>query len=134
MRPGVSPALAGEVSRQVADSDSVRAGLAALERRGITLSQGKTLRMVNHFSHRALEQRSHWMAIVRAGGALLRGKHMVVATESASRQRVDVVAPTVIDATMPPGVSRRSLSSTSSMTGMDCTRISTRVRLYTGGL
>lgn len=58
---GVTPALGGEICRQVADSDSVRAGRAALDRRGIDLGHQRTLRIVNHFSHRAVEQRNRWL-------------------------------------------------------------------------
>lgn len=62
---GVTPALGGEICRQVADSDSVRAGRAALERRGIDLGHQRTLRIVNHFGHRAVEQRGRWLEAAR---------------------------------------------------------------------
>lgn len=62
---GVTPALAGEIVRQVADSDSVRAGRAALERRGIDLGHKETLRIVNTFGHRAVEQRNRWLERMR---------------------------------------------------------------------
>lgn len=81
---GVTPALAGEICRQVADSDSVRAGRAALDRRGIDLGHKQTLRIVNHFSRRAVEQRDDWLAEVRsrpAASGPLRGKRVVIATD-----------------------------------------------------
>ena len=59
---GVTPGLGDEISRQVADSDSVRAGRAALERRGIELGHQQTLRLVNDFGQRAVEQREEWLA------------------------------------------------------------------------
>ena len=59
---GVTPGLADEISRQVTDSDSVRAGRAALERRGIDLGHKQTLRIVNGFGKRAVEQRAEWLA------------------------------------------------------------------------
>lgn len=52
---GVSPALAVEICRQVADSDSVRAGRSALDRRGIDLGHKQTLRIFNGFAQRAVE-------------------------------------------------------------------------------
>lgn len=89
---GVTPALAGEIVRQVADSDSVRSGRAALARRGIDLGHKQTLRIVNGFGGRAIEQRDVWLA-----GALeqspksgpLRGKRVVVAADGGRiRERV----------------------------------------------
>jgi len=82
---GVTPALVGEVCRQVTDSDSVRAGRAALDRRGIDLGHKQTLRIVNLFSHRALEQRESWLAEtqqapLQTGGAL-QGKRVVIAPD-----------------------------------------------------
>ncbi len=82
---GVTPALVGEVCRQVTDSDSVRAGRAALDRRGIDLGHKQTLRIVNLFSHRAIEQRESWLADaqqapLRTGGAL-QGKRVVIAPD-----------------------------------------------------
>jgi hypothetical protein len=81
---GVTPALAGEICRQVADSDSVRAGRAALDRRGIDLGHKQTLRIVNGFAKRAVQQRDGWLAKARLGQArsgLLKGKRVVVATD-----------------------------------------------------
>jgi hypothetical protein len=81
---GVTPALAGEICRQVADSDSVRAGRAALDRRGIDLGHKQTLRIVNGFSHRAVQQRNAWLAKARLGPAAsgpLKGKRVVIATD-----------------------------------------------------
>ena len=59
---GVTPGLADEITRQVTDSDSVRSGRAALARRGIDLGHKQTLRLVNGFGQRAVEQRSAWIA------------------------------------------------------------------------
>lgn len=82
---GVTPALAGEICRQVADSDSVRAGRAALDRRGIDLGHKQTLRIVNGFSQRAVQQREAWLARARrcpaATAGRLAGKRVVVATD-----------------------------------------------------
>jgi hypothetical protein len=81
---GVTPALAGEICRQVADSDSVRAGRAALDRRGIDLGHKQTLRIVNGFSRRAVEQRDAWLEESRlrpATSGPLKGKRVVVATD-----------------------------------------------------
>jgi hypothetical protein len=81
---GVTPALAGEICRQVTDSDSVRSGRAALDRRGIDLGHKQTLRIVNHFSRRAVEQRNQWLAEARrrpTKSGPLRGKRVVIATD-----------------------------------------------------
>jgi hypothetical protein len=89
---GVTPAVAGEVSRQVADSDSVRAGRAALARRGIDLGHKRTLRIVNKFGARAVEQRQKWLEQMRRAPlvrGVLRGKRVVVATDGGRlRERV----------------------------------------------
>lgn len=82
---GVTPARAGEICRQVTDSDSVRAGRSALERRGIDLGHKQTLRIVNHFAHRAVAQRQEWLAENRETPPpvedTLRGKRVVVAAD-----------------------------------------------------
>src|SRR5258707_5389993 len=81
---GATPALAGEICRQVTDSDSVRAGRAALDRRGIDLGHKQTLRIVNGFSTRAVQQRDAWLAKARlapAASGPLQGKRVVVATD-----------------------------------------------------
>jgi len=81
---GVTPALAGEVCRQVVDSDSVRAGRAALDRRGIDIGHKQTLNLVNSFSRRAVEQRQQWLQRMRQQApamALLRGKRVVISTD-----------------------------------------------------
>lgn len=82
---GVTPALAGEICRQVADSDSVRSGRAALDRRGIDLGHKTTLRIVNGFSTRAAEQRDRWLDGIRnavgAASGTLHGKRVVMATD-----------------------------------------------------
>jgi len=81
---GATPALAGEVCRQVADSDSVRAGRAALDRHGADLGHKETLRLVNKLSGRAVQQRNEWLQRARdrlpTRGAL-RGKRVVIATD-----------------------------------------------------
>lgn len=90
---GVTPALMGEVVRQVADSDSVRAGRSALSRRGIDLEYKQTLRIVNAFGARAVQQRDQWLLDVLEGRASgpggLAGKRVVVATDGGRvRERV----------------------------------------------
>ncbi len=79
-----SPALASDVARQVADSDSVRAGRAALDQRGADLGHKETLRLVNKVAARAVEQRARWFAAVMASKPtqrILAGKRVVVATD-----------------------------------------------------
>jgi hypothetical protein len=81
---GVTPALAGEICQQVTDSDSVRAGRAALARRDIDLGHKQTLRIVNHFSRRAVEQRDAWLEKARtqpASTGPLCGKRVLIATD-----------------------------------------------------
>jgi len=81
---GVTGALAGEICRQVADSDSVRAGREALARRGIDLGHKQTLRIVNKFSGRAVKQRDEWLSMMRqrpSSGGPLAGKRVVVGTD-----------------------------------------------------
>ena len=81
---GVTPALAGEVCRQVTDSDSVRTGRSALARRGIAIGHQRTLRIVNRTSQRAVEQRQRWLEVVRAAAARsgpLAHKRVVIATD-----------------------------------------------------
>lgn len=58
---GVTPALAREICRQVADSDSVRSARQALARRGIDLGHKQTLRIVGKVGRRAVEQRNCWL-------------------------------------------------------------------------
>ena len=88
---GVTPALAGEVCRQVADSDSVRAGRAALDRRGIDLGHKQTLRLVNAISARSVKQRTDWLQQARDNepkSGLLKDKRVVVCTDGGRlRQR-----------------------------------------------
>jgi hypothetical protein len=79
-----TPALASEVSRQVADSDSVRTARSALKRRGIELGHEKTLNLVNKVSQRAIAQRNDWlekMRTVPAKEGPLSGKRVVIATD-----------------------------------------------------
>jgi len=81
---GVTSALAGEICAQVADSDSVRSGRAALDRRGIDLGHKQTLRIVNGFSERAVRQRNDWLEKARqekTPGSLLRGKRVAISTD-----------------------------------------------------
>jgi hypothetical protein len=89
---GVSPALAGEINAQVTDSDSVRAGQAALRRRGIDIGLSRTQRIVNQFSARAVGQRARWLERMRqqpAQGGPLSGKRIVVAADGGRlRERV----------------------------------------------
>jgi hypothetical protein len=89
---GVTPALAGEICRQVADSDSVRAGRAALARRGIDMGHKRTLRIVNKFGGRAVEERNDWLQKVLANPpphGVLAGKRVAVATDGGRlRQRL----------------------------------------------
>ena len=81
---GVTPAAAGEIVHQVADSDSVRAGRAALERRGLDLGHKQTLRIVNRFGERAVEQRQAWLQRARSDAPStgpLRNKRVMVCTD-----------------------------------------------------
>jgi hypothetical protein len=93
---GVSPALAEEVCRQVADSDSVRAARQALARRDIDPGHKQTLKLFNKFSGRAVEQRNRWLeeALEKASATkgVLGGKRVVVATDG-GRLRERVSAP-----------------------------------------
>lgn len=80
----VTPALGAEVCRQIADSDSVSTGRSAMARRGINLGQRKTLRIVNKYSGRAVEQRAKWLEEARKNplvSGVLRGKRVVIATD-----------------------------------------------------
>ena len=81
---GVTPALAGEICAQVADSDSVRSGRSALGRRDIDLGHKQTLRIVNAFSGRAVAQRQAWLEQARQSRpakSLVKGMRVVVATD-----------------------------------------------------
>jgi len=88
----VSPAAAAEICRQVADSDSVRAGREALNRRGLDLGHKQTLRIVNHVGQRIVAQRSAWIEKALDGPAVdgfLAGKRVVIATDGGRlRERV----------------------------------------------
>ena len=88
-----TPALASEVVRQVADSDSVRTARAALARRDINLGQGKTLAVVDKSSQRAVAQRNEWLQRMRANPATegpLANKRVVIATDGGRlRERRD---------------------------------------------
>lgn len=89
---GASPAAVGEICRQVADSESVRAGRAALARRGLDLGHKPTLRLVNAFSGRAVEQRDAWLQKARESALTsgpLKGRRVVVATDGGRiRERI----------------------------------------------
>ena len=82
---GVTPALAGEICRQVADSESVRVGREALARRDIDLGHKQTLRIVGKFGRHAVEQRGQWLAQhlkqppMEPG--LLAGKRVLISTD-----------------------------------------------------
>ena len=82
---GVTPALAVEICRQVADSDSVRSGRSALDRRGADLGHKQTLRIFDDFAHRAVAQRLAWLDEQRKAPlperGVLRGKRVVVTTD-----------------------------------------------------
>ena len=81
---GVTPALAGEVCRQITDSDSVRTGRSALARRGIVIGHQRTLRIVNRTSQRAVEQRERWLQGARSAtpqSGPLAHKRVVVAID-----------------------------------------------------
>lgn len=81
---GVTPALGAEVVRQVADSDSVRAGRSSLARRDIDLGHKQTLKLVNVFSARAIEQRNKMLESARrrqAQSCALKGRRVFVSTD-----------------------------------------------------
>ncbi len=89
----VSPGAAAEVCRQVADSDSVRAGREALARRDLDLGHKQTLRIVNRVGQRIVTQRSSWMERVIDGPApdngFLSGRRVVISTDGGRlRERV----------------------------------------------
>jgi len=92
----VTPALADEVARQVADSDAVRPARDALARRGIDLGHKRTLDIVNYVAGRAVEQRQRWFDDVRqsapASGGPLTGRRVVVGTDG-GRCRMRIPAP-----------------------------------------
>ena len=83
---GVTPALAGEICRQVADSDSVRSARQALDRRGIDLGHKQTLRIVGKVGARAVEERDRWIAQAALGeeackSAPFAGKRVFISTD-----------------------------------------------------
>ena len=92
----VTPALAEEVARQVADSDAVRPAREALARRGINLGHKRTLDIVNYVAGRAVEQRERWFDDVRqsapSSGGPLAGRRVVVGTDG-GRCRMRIPAP-----------------------------------------
>lgn len=89
---GVTPGLTDEICRQVTDSDSVRAGRAALARRGIDLGHKQTLRIVNEFGQRAVAQRAEWLAEALKADLCsgpLKGKRVMVGIDGGRiRERV----------------------------------------------
>jgi hypothetical protein len=77
----------------VADSDSVRAGRAALARRGIDLGHKQTLRIVDSIGKRAVEERNEWLATIlespKPESGPLSSKRVVVSTDGGRiRERV----------------------------------------------
>ena len=81
-----SPALCSEINRQVIDSTSLRDGLNALERRGISLEYKRTLKLVQRFGRRAVQQRKHWLEHILdpatpAGQGNLAGKTVLVGVD-----------------------------------------------------
>lgn len=82
---GVTPALAAEVARQVAASESFRPALESLKSRGIDLGYKPTMRIVNNFGKRAVGLRHQWVEDVHGGRArcapVLRGKRVVVGVD-----------------------------------------------------
>jgi len=88
-----TPALCSEINRQVTDSTSFRDGLAALERRGINLEYKRTLKLVQRFGRRAVEQRCRWLEHILdpatpAGEGNLAGKTVLVGVDGGRlRQR-----------------------------------------------
>lgn len=79
---GTTPALAAEVCNQVTESDSFRAGLAALSRHGINLGHKRTHKLVNDIGQRANEERHKWLKQVsKPENGPLAGKRVVVATD-----------------------------------------------------
>lgn len=64
---GMTLAVAAEVCRQVAESDSLRSARAALARRGLQLGHKKTLATVRRFGDRVVKQRDEWIANINDG-------------------------------------------------------------------
>jgi len=89
---GVSPAALAEICRQVADSDSVRSGREALSRRGLDLGHKQTLRIVNHASQRAVQQRADMIGEAletEPTRGMLRNKRVMVTVDGGRiRERV----------------------------------------------
>ena len=89
----VTPALAAEATRQVTDSNSLRAGQSALKRRGIDLEYKQLLRVVNAVGARSVEQRDRWLADVLEEPAKrgpLKGQRVVIAIDGGRlRERVE---------------------------------------------
>ena len=89
-----SPALCSEINRQVIDSTSFRDGLAALKRRGICLEYKRTLKLVQRFGRRAVQQRRRWLEHIldpatAAGQCDLAGKTVLVGIDGGRlRQRL----------------------------------------------
>lgn len=79
---GASPALATEVCCQIADSDSLRAGLASLARRGIDLGHKPTRRLVNRVGQQARHESHRWLKQGdKQESRVLAGKRVVVAVD-----------------------------------------------------
>ncbi|MCP3886479.1 MAG: hypothetical protein GY700_13620, partial [Propionibacteriaceae bacterium] len=82
---GATPALAQEVCRQVADSDSLRCARSALKRRGIALGHNRIRNLFNKVSGWAVEERSRWLekqlSQAEASDGVLSGKRVMVGTD-----------------------------------------------------
>ena len=79
---GASPALATEVCCQIADSDSLRAGLASLSRRGIDMGHKPTQRLVNRVGQQARHESHEWLKQEdKHESRVLAGKRVVVAVD-----------------------------------------------------
>jgi hypothetical protein len=85
IRWNTTPAVQGEVMRQVAASESFRPGLEALQARGIDLGYKQTLRLVHEFGAEAVKNRAQWVQAVRLGevapSRTLAGKKVVLAID-----------------------------------------------------
>lgn len=89
---GVTPALADEICRQVADSDSVRSARECLSRRDIDLGHKQVLRIVNKIGSQLIQQRAQWLQRMLEqppSDGLLSGRRVVVGTDGGRlRERV----------------------------------------------
>jgi hypothetical protein len=85
IRWNTTPAVQGEVMRQVAASESFRPALEALQARGLDLGYKQTLRLVHDFGAEAVKNRAQWVEAVRRGevapSRTLAGKKVVLAVD-----------------------------------------------------